>query len=130
MADFSSENFSNRELSWLEFNMRVLAEAESASVPLLERMKFCAIVSSNLDEFFMVRVAIALRAQASGKENTGPDSLTVTEMIQKISTKVHELVERQQKCFEKELLPRLKKEGIDFVRMEDYGRNDKKFLKT
>jgi polyphosphate kinase len=93
-------------------------------------MKFCAIVSSNLDEFFMVRVAIALRTQASGKESTGPDSLTVTEMLQKISTKVHELVERQQKCFEKELLPRLKKEGIDFVRMEDYGRNDKKFLKT
>ena len=77
----SSRLYLNRELSWLEFNARVLAEAESESVPLLERLKFHAIVASNLDEFFMVRVA-GLKQQLTGEvDEMGPDQLTVGEQL-------------------------------------------------
>ncbi len=78
----------NRELSWLEFNTRVLAEAASEAVPLLERLKFHAIVASNLDEFFMVRVA-GLKQQLTGEVgDVGPDGLTPHEQLVKLTTKV------------------------------------------
>ena len=85
----------NRELSWLEFNARVLAEADSEAVPLLERLKFHAIVASNLDEFFMVRVA-GLKQQLTGEvDEMGPDGMTVGEQLAAISARVHELVAAQ-----------------------------------
>ena len=85
----------NRELSWLEFNARVLAEAENEQVPLLERLKFHAIVSSNLDEFFMVRVA-GLKQQLTGEVGEiPPDGLTVNEQLNAISARVHQLQTQQ-----------------------------------
>src|SRR5580698_6230083 len=85
----------NRELSWLEFNARVLAETDSESVPLLERLKFHAIVSSNLDEFFMVRVA-GLKQQLTGEvDEMGPDGMTVNEQLAAISARVHSLMATQ-----------------------------------
>ena len=74
----------NRELSWLDFNARVLELAADPEVPLLERVKFCSIFASNLDEFFMVRVAGLLRQHASGMSRRGPDGLTPRETLARI----------------------------------------------
>src|SRR5213080_4851422 len=82
----------NRELSWLEFNRRVLEEAQDPSVPLLERVKFLAIFSSNLDEFFMVRVAALKRRVHAGDQTAGPDGLTPTETTAAVAARVRELM--------------------------------------
>ena len=105
----------NRELSWLEFNARVLAEAENEQVPLLERLKFHTIVSSNLDEFFMVRVA-GLKQQLTGEVGEiPPDGLTVNEQLNAISARVHQLQTQQMSALETQLLPRLAEQGIVLV---------------
>jgi polyphosphate kinase len=108
----------NRELSWLEFNARVLAEAESEQVPLLERLKFHAIVASNLDEFFMVRVA-GLKQQLTGEVGEmGPDGMTVSEQLSAIASRVHELIAVQ--CASLALLlPKLAEAGIVFLKPAD-----------
>src|SRR5579859_4498086 len=111
----SSALYLNRELSWLEFNARVLAEADSEAVPLLERLKFHAIVATNLDEFFMVRLA-GLKQQLTGEvDEMGPDGMTVGEQLNAISTRVHELVAAQSQGLAA-LLPRLADAGIVFVK--------------
>jgi polyphosphate kinase len=121
-------HFINRDLSWLEFNGRVLAEAENGNVPLLERLKFAAIVSNNLDEFFMVRVALAARAWASRTAVPGPDMMSPEDILLEVAEKSHELVTRQYACVQKQLFPSLANEGIDFVRCEDYTEDDHLFL--
>jgi polyphosphate kinase len=106
----------NRELSWLEFNARVLSEAESESVPLLERLKFNAIVASNLDEFFMVRVA-GLKQQLTGEVGEIPaDGMTVGEQLSAISTRVHDVFTRQDSGLSQVLLPKLAELGIVLVK--------------
>src|SRR5262249_42356556 len=97
----------NRELSWIEFNARVLAEAENEAVPLLERLKFNAIAAANLDEFFMVRVA-GLKQQLTGEVGELPaDGLTSHEQLVKISARVHELVAQQMASLMGGLFPAL-----------------------
>src|SRR5450432_2594814 len=87
--------FLNRELSWLEFNNRVLDEARDPSVPLVERLKFLTIVASNLDEFFMVRVA-GLKQQLSGNVlQTPPDGMTAAAQLGAISIRAHKIVDEQ-----------------------------------
>ena len=120
--------FINRELSWLEFNRRVLEEARDESVPLLERVKFLAIFSSNLDEFFMVRVARLKSQIRDGKESMGPDGLSTAETLTAISRRVHELAEEQHLCFLDTILPRLTAEGIHLVRPEEMSREQERFL--
>jgi polyphosphate kinase len=111
----SSSLYLNRELSWLEFNARVLAEADSESVPLFERLKFHAIVAANLDEFFMVRVA-GLKQQLTGEvDEVGPDGMTVGEQLAAIASRVHELVAVQSSSLAA-LLPRLAEAGIVFAK--------------
>ena len=105
----------NRELSWLEFNRRVLEEAQDESVPLLERVKFLAIFSSNLDEFFMVRVARLQQRIAAGDKQSGPDGLTPTQTLAAIAERVHRLAEEQHRCFLEDLQPRLVAEGIRII---------------
>src|SRR5262245_18893219 len=102
----------NRDLSWLEFNHRVLEEALDEGVPLLERVKFLAIFSSNLDEFFMVRVARLKWRIATGDCEAGPDGLTPAQTLAAISTRVHQLVEEQHQVFLDDLQARLTAEGI------------------
>ena len=114
MAD--NHTLVNRELSWLQFNRRVLEEAQDETVPLLERIKFLAIFSSNLDEFFMVRVAGLKRLIAAGDQSIGPDGLTAREAMAAVSTKIHGLVEDQHRCFLEILQPRLAAQGIHLVR--------------
>jgi len=99
------ELFLNRELSWLEFNRRVLEEARDASTPPLERLKFAGIVASNLDEFFMVRVAALKNALAEG--DTAPDlaGLTPAQQLRKISERAHAIVDELYEELHNRILP-------------------------
>jgi polyphosphate kinase len=106
----------NRELSWIEFNRRVLAEAENENVPLLERLKFLAIVASNLDEFFMVRVAGLKQMQSGDVSELGPDGMTPAEQLQSLSERVHELVAQQYRCLLERVLPALAESGIQLLK--------------
>lgn len=105
----------NRELSWLEFNARILEEALDKSNPLLERMKFLAIVSSNFDEFFMVRVA-SLKAQLRSGD-TAPDAsgMSPAEQLAAVSRRAREIIARQYECLA-EILPALAREGLAVAR--------------
>ncbi|MDQ6888188.1 MAG: polyphosphate kinase 1 [Gemmatimonadota bacterium] len=105
----------NRELSWLDFNARVLDEAASARTPLLERLKFIAIVSTNLDEFYMVRVAGLRRQVAAGVTVPSPDGLTPQEQLDAIASRVAKLLRAQQRCLHNVLLPALSTVGIRLV---------------
>src|SRR5579883_1581903 len=114
----SPQLYLNRELSWLEFNARVLAEAENEAVPLLERLKFHAIVTSNLDEFFMVRVAGLKQQQTGEVDEPPPDGMTVMEQLGAISKRVHELVATQMNGLVNNLLPKLAEVGFLFMKPE------------
>jgi polyphosphate kinase len=106
------ENFINRELSWLEFNRRVLEEAQDRSQPLMERVKFLTIVSSNLDEFFEIRVSGIKQQIASETSDVGPDGLSATDVFNEIARIVHEMVETQYALWRDELQPELAKQNI------------------
>jgi polyphosphate kinase len=108
----SPELYINRELSLLEFQKRVLEQAQSTENPLLERIKFLSIVSSNLDEFFMVRVAGLQRQVASGAQETSVDGLSATAQLQLIRQEVRRLVEQTQDLLRSEILPALASEGV------------------
>lgn len=105
----------NRELSLLEFNGRVLAQALDERLPLLERLRFLCIFSTNLDEFFEIRVARLQELQALGSTQAGPDQLGPTELLNAIGARVHELVDIQYRILNDTLLPALAAEGIRFV---------------
>ena len=120
--------FVNRELSWLEFNRRVLEEAQDSSVPLLERLKFLAIFSSNLDEFFMVRMAGLKRRARAGDDTAGPDGLTPVETVRAVAARVHALVDEQHRCLRDEIQPLLAAEGIVLLRPKEAGEEQQRFL--
>src|SRR5258705_7437610 len=111
--------FINRELSWLQFNARVLHEAFDARNRLLERVKFLSIFSTNLDEFYMVRVAGLRRQIAAGVQHVPPDGMTPTEQLAAITQKVDELMELQRKCLYDVLLPELEQQGIKLVGVDE-----------
>jgi polyphosphate kinase len=115
----------NRELSWLDFNDRVLELAEDERFPLLERVKFCAIYASNLDEFYMVRVAGLHEKVEAGIERPGPDGLTPVQSLARIRERVLELNERLTACLERELRPRLADEGVSLTALEDLDRAER-----
>src|SRR6187455_1148857 len=91
--------FFNRELSWLEFNQRVLDEARDDSLPLLERLKFLAITASNLDEFFMVRVGGLRLLVEQGISTVDPSGMSPAEQLAAIRTRAHQMTQQQQACF-------------------------------
>jgi polyphosphate kinase len=113
------ERLLNRELSWLDFNARVLELAADSGVPLLERVKFCSIFSSNLDEFFMVRVAGLMGQAATGLVVQSPDGRTPQETLTAIRERVHELTSRESKLWTRELSPALAAEGIVVAQVDD-----------
>src|SRR5512133_970708 len=106
------QNFINRELSWLEFNRRVLEEAQDPTPPMIERVKFMTIFSNNLDEFFEIRVAGIKQQIQSETSDVGPDGMSPTETFNAIQRLVHELVATQYDFWKKELMPALAKNGI------------------
>src|SRR5205085_11805232 len=115
MARTSVDNpayYINRELSWLQFNRRVLEEAQDENNPLLERVKFLAISASNLDEFFEVRVAGLLQRIEDGFIDSGPDALTAQQERELIARETHQFVQAQYDCWNKKLLPALARENI------------------
>ncbi len=111
------ERLLNRELSWLEFNARVLELAGDKNLPLLERTKFCSIFSSNLDEFFMVRVAGLMGQAASGLDVRSPDGRTPRQALAEIRTRVEALTAAQSKLWTRDLKPALAEEGIGIARV-------------
>ncbi len=123
-------HFNNRELSWLEFNARVLEEARDPAVPLLERIKFLSIFSSNLDEFFMIRVAGVKHQISAGVEDAGADGLTPHQVMDSISKRCHELTHQQHKCFTDELVPELEKHGIRIMTPETLDPAQRDFLRN
>jgi len=118
------EMFVNRELSWLEFNARVIAEAADPEVPLFERLKFLGIFSTNLDEFFMVRAA-GLQAQLMGEvEEVPPDGKPAEQQLEEISARAHELVLEQYRTFNQLVRPALRDEGIAVVHPDELLKDD------
>ena len=116
----------NRELSWLDFNQRVLELAEDPAVPLLEQIRFCAIYASNLDEFYMVRVAGLFDQLDAGIDARGPDGLSPGEQIDAIQARVLELDRRLHACFEGRLRPTLAEEGIRIVSLDSAGEEERR----
>jgi polyphosphate kinase len=120
----------NRELSWLDFNQRVLELAEDPSVPLLERVRFCAIYASNLDEFFMVRVAGLFDQLDAGIDARGPDGLAPSAQIDSIQERVLELDGRLHACFDGTLRPALEEHGIRIVSLETASEQERREIDT
>jgi polyphosphate kinase len=116
----------NRELSWLDFNQRVLELAEDPEVPLLEQIRFCAIYASNLDEFFMVRVAGLFEQLDAGIDARGPDGLRPGEQIDAIQARVLELDKRLHACFEGRLRPALEEQGIRIVSLDSANEDERR----
>src|SRR5947209_18570066 len=115
MKAFTASHFLSREMSWLAFNQRVLDEALSAANPLLERVKFFCITSSNLDEFFEVRVAGLKQQIESDVVERSMDGLTASEAFRAVNRRVRRMVEQQYICWNDELRPALDQNGIRFL---------------
>lgn len=127
-TQWPDDRFVNRELSWLDFNERVLSLAEDPETPLLERAKFLAIFASGLDEFFMVRVAGLKRQRAAGLTSRSADGLTPTRQLALIAEKVRPLAERHARLFQDEIVPRLEEAGVKIVRWGELDETHRKEL--
>src|SRR5512144_905131 len=117
-------HFLNRELSWLEFNQRVLDEALDPSNPLLERLKFLCITSSNLDEFFEVRVAGLKQQIESDVVERSIDGLTSSEIFQAVTGRVQSMVQQQYACWREQLRPALARHGFRILELEELDAHD------
>ena len=117
--------FFNRELSWLEFNNRVLCKGLDKDMPLLERLQFLSIVSSNFDEFFQVRVAAAKRQLDAGVTEADSSGLSPKNLLTEISERAHEIITKQNECLMLDVLPALAKKGIEYVTPSEYTERQK-----
>jgi len=129
-VEASDSRYLNRELSWLDFNARVLALAEDPATPLLERVKFCAIFSSNLDEFFYVRVAGLKDQLAAGLGATAPDGLSPVDQLEAVRRRVEELVDRLAHTLAAEIVPALAETGVCLVDWDALDKSDRAALAT
>jgi len=123
------DHFLNRELQALEFNRRVLAQADDKSVPLLERLKFLCIVSSNLDEFFEIRVSGLKEQIKMGAATAGPDGMSPLEVFRQVAARAQGIVERQYRLFNEEILPSLAKAGIRFLRRAEWTPTQQEWIR-
>ena len=118
----------DRELSWLAFNERVLELAEDRSIPLLERCRFLSIFSSNLDDFFMIRVATLKRKLESGVTKTNTAGYSPTELMSEISKKTQSLIQRQAECFQNDVRIKLAEAGISFIKWKEQDDEEKNYI--
>ncbi len=123
------ELYINRELSLLAFNLRVLEQAKDTTIPLLERLRYLCISSSNLDEFFEIRVAGLVQKAVLESVQAGPDNMPPAEVLEKISLQAHELVAEQYRVLNDELLPALDEEGISFIKRHDWDERQAAWIK-
>ncbi len=131
MADLNNTDlYINRELSWLEFNERVLEEAFDKTNPVMERFKFLAITASNMDEFFMVRVAGLMEQVFAGKTSPDISGLTPEKQLEKIAAKTHDMTARQYSCLNRSLIPALREEKIFFKDYPELNPSQKDFVKA
>ena len=122
MAEIDTKNpkyYTNRELSWLLFNQRILSEARDKSIPLFERLKFLSITSSNLDEFFMVRVASLKDMVNAGYEKPDIAGMTPTKQLNVLDTEIHKLVNMQYSTYNRSLLPLLAQNGLQMIKQHE-----------
>lgn len=125
-----SDYYINRELSLIEFNRRVLAQAKDNTVPLLERLRYLSISSSNLDEFFEVRVSGLKQKIALGSTQTGPDNMSSVETLREVSLRAHELVAEQYSVLNEVLLPQCEAEKIRFIRRTEWSEPQAAWLRN
>ncbi|TAN84931.1 MAG: polyphosphate kinase 1 [Gallionella sp.] len=126
---FAPQQFLNRELCQLEFNRRVLAQAEDTTIPLLERLKYLCIVSSNLDEFFEIRVAGLKEQIKLGGIATGADGMTARQALKLVREQAHQLIERQYRLFNTDIIPALAGQGIKFLRRTHWNEAQQAWVK-
>ena len=129
-ARLAPELYLNRELGQLAFNRRVLAQAEDRATPLLERLRYLCIVSSNLDEFFEIRVAGLQAEIETGLAAAGPDRMPPRQVFQQVAREAHELVARQYRLLNEEVLPGLEQQGIRFLRRSDFTSAQAEWVKS
>lgn len=122
------EFYFNRDLSWIEFNKRVLEEALDQSLPLLERVKFLSIFCTNLDEFYMIRVSGLMEQISAGITSIGIDGLSPQETLNQISQRVSELLKIHMNCYLNDVLPKLKEDGIEIINYQDLNDEEKNLL--
>ncbi|MEE1057158.1 MAG: RNA degradosome polyphosphate kinase [Acutalibacteraceae bacterium] len=122
--------YNNRELSWLDFNFRVLEEAMEHENPVMERVNFLAITASNLDEFFMVRVAGVLDQIHQGLKKQDPSGYTPKELFDKLADKIHYLAKKQYSCLSRSILPELKQNKMTFSEVEDLNKEQLAFVEN
>jgi polyphosphate kinase len=125
-----SDLYINRELSLLEFNMRVLAQAEDPGVPLLERLRFLCISCTNLDEFFEIRVSGLKQRMEIGAPAQGPEKRPADEVFEELRAKVSDMVEQQYNVLNEQLFPQLADAGVRFLRSDDWTPKQRKWLNT
>ncbi len=126
---FTPQQFLNRELGQLEFNRRVLAQAEDVRIPLLERLKYLCIGSSNLDEFFEIRVAGLMEQIKLGGISTGADGISAQQTLKEVRKQAHQLIEHQYHLFNEQITPALAEHGIKFLRRTSWNEAQQAWMK-
>jgi polyphosphate kinase len=128
-VEIGTEHFLNRELSLLEFHQRVMLQAEDPSIPLLERLRFLCISSTNLDEFFEVRVGGLKELHEAGSSLAGPDGQGPEAQLKKIAERAHRLVHKQYQILNEQILPKLLSENIELIKRKDWSKAEVAWLK-
>ena len=118
----------NRELSWMDFNSRVLEEAFEKENPVFERVKFLSITESNLDEFFMVRVAGVMDRMHSKPNDKDASGMTPVQQFEKLTAKIREFVKKQYSCLHRSIIPALKKCKLKFLKIKDLNKSQKQTI--
>ena len=128
MSKWQKMPYTNRELSWVDFNARVLEEAFKKTNPIMERCNFLSITASNLDEFFMVRVAGVLDQIHHGRTSRDASGMTPTEVMDGLVEKIHEFAKKQYSCYNRSIIPSLRSAGIVFKEADELDGDQKAFV--